>query len=222
MSWILSRKNGLTSPWLWSLQMAFPFSTFFFFFFCQIEKNKSITWAAASLLLSFQSFPAADLFANMHFPCVTDTPNNLLNGMLNLTFRLLGCLIHWTCFLLFIWPLRFMKATPPFAPLSIPCLSINLFCYFSIPSWFRPEDLTFKWQLFPDLFINLPPCLVLPTGSRSEVLCPAEWVSSLKFSHGCRLWKHGIRERDVPEWGRKCRFWIVMKHDSYEKIQSCR
>lgn len=45
--------------------------------FAQIEKNKSITWAAASLLLSFHSLPAADLFANMHFPCVTDTQNNL-------------------------------------------------------------------------------------------------------------------------------------------------
>lgn len=43
-------------------------------------------WAAGSLLLSFQSSPATDLFINMHFPCVTDTQNNLLNGMQNLTF----------------------------------------------------------------------------------------------------------------------------------------
>lgn len=54
--------------------------------FAQIEKNKSMKWAAGSLLLSFQSFSAADLFTNMHFPCVTDTQNNLLNGMQNLTF----------------------------------------------------------------------------------------------------------------------------------------
>lgn len=48
------------------------------FFFDRIEKNKSITWAAASLLLSLQTFPAADLFANMHFPCVTDTPKQFI------------------------------------------------------------------------------------------------------------------------------------------------
>lgn len=86
MSWILSRKNGLTPRWWWSLQMA---SVFFPFLTLpppsQIEKNKSITALAAPLTI-FPSFPAADLFANMHFPRVTDTQNYLLNGMQNSTF----------------------------------------------------------------------------------------------------------------------------------------
>lgn len=44
---------------------------FFFHSFVQIEKNKSIKWAPGSLFLSFHSFPSADLYAHMHFPCET-------------------------------------------------------------------------------------------------------------------------------------------------------
>lgn len=60
----------------------------------RIEKNKSIMWAAGSRLLSFHSFPADDLFANMHFPCVTDSQNNLLNGMQKLTFAAFWLVTH--------------------------------------------------------------------------------------------------------------------------------
>lgn len=49
--------------------------------------------------------------------------------------------------------------------------------FFSVPSRLRPEDLTFKWQLFSDLFRKLPSCLVLPAGTRSEAPCLTESVS---------------------------------------------
>lgn len=79
-------------------------------------------------------------------------------------------------FCFFMWPPRAPWEAPPLPLLlHFPYLVwvINLFCYFSIPSRYRPEDLTFKWQLFPDLFINLAP---VPTGTRSEASCPTASV----------------------------------------------
>lgn len=95
-----------------------------------------------------------------------------------------------TCHLPFMWPLGPPQPLPSYAALSIPCPSINLFffAFFPILSQSRPEDLTFKWQLFPDLFRNMCPCLGLPTGTRSEALCPAErasrWNSNMDVSSG--------------------------------------
>lgn len=107
-----------------------------------------IKWAPGSPLLSLHSFPAADLFAHMHLPCVTDTVNNLLNGMQNLTFAgfwLPFWLVthqyqeHAICFSCYpLGPSPSLLHFPYLVRVSI-CLAI-----FSIPSRFWQEDLTFK------------------------------------------------------------------------------
>lgn len=77
--------------------------------------------------------------------------NNLLNGMQKLTFAafFLGCLTHRHlehAICLSCDPLGLLKPLPLYAPLSAPLFfaGINLFSYFSTPSFSRLEDLTFK------------------------------------------------------------------------------
>lgn len=91
--------------------------------------------------------------------------------------QLFGCLTHRLlqhAICLSYDPSGLLKPLLLCAPLSVPFAGINLFGYFSTPSLSRPEDLTFKWQLFPDLFRNLCSCSVLSTGTKSEAPCPAE------------------------------------------------
>lgn len=83
----------------------------------------------------------------MHFPRVTDTVNNLLNGMQNLTFAAffgegggswLLWLVRHTLFAFHVTPLGPSPFFLAAAPLSIRCLGINLFgaTFFPNPSRF--------------------------------------------------------------------------------------
>lgn len=90
-----------------------------------------------------------------------------------------GCLFAWL--LANIWNMLFAFHVTPMSFLHSPYLFWASVCLpiFPplIPSHSRPEDLTFKWQLFPDLFKKLPLCLVVPTGTTSESRCLTESIS---------------------------------------------
>lgn len=159
-----------------------------FFFLLNSMKNKSIMWAAASLLLSFRSFPADDLFANMHFP---------------LCCRYLKPFIKWNAkrdifSFLAAWPTKMwnmlfafhVTSWVPASP-SSPLLQFpHLFCF----SWFRPEDLTFRWQLFPDLFMNLPHALFCPLGPDQRYRVQlGESVRFLTWPPDLETWQKGGR-----------------------------
>lgn len=146
---------------------------------------------------------------------------------------LLGCpLISGTCYLPFMWP--------PWAPSTFHTFSIasvRLSFYLApIPSHFWPGALTFKWQLFPDLFRKLPPCLVVPTGTTSEALRLTESISrqnshaGASFGNMTRLevmcgivWGQFSTAPDVPQghaWWRRVTAWQRVKLDSGFSVMS--
>lgn len=195
------------SHWQWSLQMASLFPHFFFFFLPNREKQINNTGCCFSFTFFSLLFLPLTFLLTCTSPVLPDTQNNLLNGMQNLTFAAFWSpdpLKSGTCHLLF-------HGTPAPPPLPVPCFAPrsiprrrgigaeyqSVLLLFPIPSWFRPEDLTFKWQLFPDLFRNLPPCLAPPAGTRSEASRPTESVSG-RNAHTLRLlafWKHDKKKK---------------------------
>lgn len=173
ISWILSRKNGLTSHWQWKLQMASRFNVALFF--SLLNQAKQIDNVSFRFHFTFFSL-LSDLFANTHFLCFTETQSNLLNGMQKLTFAVLFFFsflggIAWLfeiCNMLFAFrrPFGPLK-TPPFQRITVHTYSKHQSDF--LTPW---QDLTFKWQLLNDLFGNLYPCFALPTGRKSGAQCP--------------------------------------------------
>lgn len=130
-----------------------------------------------------------------------------------------------------IWNILFAFHVTPMSSLHFPYL---LWASFYLPFfclWFHyishPDDLTFKWQLFPDLFRKLPSCLVVPAGT-SEASCLTDSISRQNSHVGasfgnrtrleCRIvWVH-FSTAPGPLWGyawwRRVTVWQRVKLDS--------